>query len=147
MIYDLLKFCGTNEIVLGITSLMGMVGFILTIVVTIRTAKIKNILKYNKVTQQYNEERKGFQQAFEGHSQSIIKDEMKTDAILKNILQNVESYREKFSEILSIREKITLWLFARLLRKKAAEVDFNKVCNYLAKLSGRLSREEDMKHD
>lgn len=58
MIYDLLKFCGTNEIVLGITSLMGMVGFILTIVVTIRTAKIRNILKYNKVTQQYNQELK-----------------------------------------------------------------------------------------
>lgn len=143
---DFLKYCGTNEVVLGITSLTGFIGFILTILVSIRTAKINKILKYNEVTSLYNRERTGFKKAFEGHRQSIIEDEIRTDAILKNILQNIEEYRSKFAQILSIKEQFTLWCFVRLLKKESSKVDFNKVCNYLAILSGRLSKKEDMKH-
>ena len=146
MIYNFFKFFGTNEIMLGITSLVGIIGFVLTIFVTARTAKISKILKYNDVTSLYNKERTAFKKTFEGHKQSIIEDGIKTDTILKNILQNVEEYRTKFFEILSIREKIMLWFFMRLLKKKDSEVDFNKVCNYLAILSGRLSKKEDIKH-
>lgn len=145
MIYNFFKFFGTNEIILGITSLVGIVGFLLTIFVTVRTAKISKILKYNDVTSQYNQERKAFKKMFEGHRQSVTEDEIKTDAILKTILQNVEEYRAKFSEILSFREKITLWCFKRLLKRRASEVDFNEVGNYLATLSGRLSKKEDIK--
>lgn len=145
MLNNFFKFFGTNEIVLGIASLAGIIGFILTIFVTVRTAKISRILKYNDVTSLYNKERIAFKKTFEGHRQSIIEDRIETDTILKNILQNVEEYHAKFSEILSIREKITLWFFSRLLKKKSSDVDFNKVCNYLAILSGRLSKKEDIK--
>lgn len=146
MIYSFFKFFGTNEIVLGITSLAGIVGFVLTIFVTIRTANISKILKYNDTTNLYNRERTAFKKVFEGHKQSIIEDGIKTDAILKSILQNIEEYRMKFSEILPLWEKITLWNFVRLLKKDASKVDFNKVCNYLSTLSGRLSKKEDIKH-
>lgn len=146
MIWNFLKFWGTNEIVLGLTSLTGLAGFVLTILVSIRTAKISKILKYNDVTSQYNRERTAFKKTFEGHRQSIIEDQIKSDAMLKDILQNVEEYRAKFAEILSLKEKITLFLFTRLLKKKASKVDFNVVCNYLATLSGRLAKKENIKH-
>lgn len=146
MVWNFLKFWGTNEIVLGLTSLTGLAGFVLTILVSIRTAKISKILKYNDVTSQYNRERTAFKKTFEGHRQSIIEDRMKSDAMLKDILQNVEEYRAKFAEILSLKEKITLFLFTRLLKKKASNVDFNVVCNYLATLSGRLAKKENIKH-
>lgn len=146
MASDFFKFFGTNEIVLGIASLAGIISLFLTIFVTFRTAKISKILKYNNVTSLYNKERTAFKKTFEGHKQSISEDAIKTDALLKNILQNVEEYRMKFCEILSTREKITLWFFTRLLKKRASEVDFNKVCNYLANLSGRLSKKEDIKY-
>lgn len=146
MVPDFFKFFGTNEIVLGIASLAGIISLFLTIFVTFRTAKISKILKYNNVTSLYNKERTAFKKTFEGHKQSISKDAIKTDALLKDILQNVEEYRMKFCEILSTKEKITLWFFTRLLKKRASEVDFNKVCNYLANLSGRLSKKEDIKH-
>ena len=67
MIYKFLEFLGTNEIALGVTSLTGLASFALTIVVTIRTAKISRVLKYNEISSRYNRERIGFKKAFEGH--------------------------------------------------------------------------------
>lgn len=146
MIYTLLRFCGTDEVILGITSLLGIVGFVLTVIVSLRTSKISRILKYNEVTSLYNRERTGFKNAFEGHRKSIAEDGIQTNSILKAILQNVEEYRAKFGEIFSIKERVTLWCFIRLLKKDASDTDFNKICNYLAILSGRLGKKEATKH-
>lgn len=146
MIIDMLKFLGTNEIVLGIATLTGIAGFILTVFVSIRTSKISKILKYNQVTSLYNRERLGFQKTFEGHRKSIIEDGIKSDKLIKDILQNIEEYRAKFGEIMSIREKITLFRFSQLLKKETEKVNYNKVSNYLASLSGRLSKKEDTRN-
>lgn len=147
MIIDLLKEIATNDVVQGISTSVGIIGFILTIFVSIKTKKISKILKYNDVISTYNSERLGYQKAFEGHRKSIIDDNIKTNDILKDILKNVESYRLKFDEILSIKEKIDLYLFKKLLKKEANNVDYNKVCNYLAILSGRLSKKEKIRND
>ena len=53
MIIDMLKFFGKNEVILGIVSLTGIIGFVLTIFVSIRTSKISKILKHNQLTSQY----------------------------------------------------------------------------------------------
>lgn len=139
-------FLATNEVFLGISSLCGLVGFVLTIAVTAKTSRISNLLKYNEITSRYNKERLGFQKTFEGHRESIMKDGIKSDRILKEILKNVESYRVQFSKILTIKEKITLLMFMHLLKKEREYVNFNSVCNYLATLSGRLSKKEDKKY-
>lgn len=143
MIIDVLNFFGTNEIVLGTASLAGIFGFVLTVLVSIRTAKISKILKYNQVTGQYNKERLAFQRTFEGHRKSIVEDGIRSNKLLKDILQNIEAYRVKFGNIMSLKEKITLFLFSQLLKKETERVDYNRVCNYLASLSGRLSKKED----
>ena len=143
---DFLKFFGTNEIILGVCSLLGISGFVMTLIVTIKTTKIAKILKYNQVTDTYNKERTAFQKAFEGHRSSIVEDGIKTDKILKDILKQVEAYRTKFNDILPLRERIALNSFVKILKKPAEEVDFNSVCNYLATLSGRLSKKEDKKN-
>jgi len=141
-----LVFFGSNEIILGICSVLGICGFFMTLYVSIKTAKIGQILKYNATTEQYNKERLSFQKTFEGHSLSITNDDIRTERILKDILKNVEAYRTKFAGILSVKERLSLWLFIRLLKKPATQVDFNKVCNYLAILSGRLSKREEKKN-
>lgn len=146
MIIDILKFLGTNEIVLGIASLLGIVGFGLTVFVSIRTAKISKILKYNQVTSQYNKERLAFQRTFEGHRKSIVEDGIRSNKLLKDILQNTEAYRIKFGEIMPLSEKVMLFFFSLLLKKESNKVDYNKVSNYLASLSGRLSKKEDMRN-
>ena len=146
MILDFLRFMGTNTIALGIASICGIIGFILTLIVTIRTSNISKVLKHNAITSTYNRERKAFQNAFDGHRASILEDDMKTDRHLKAVLANVESYYAEFHSILSVREKIILWRFKKVLKKEAKQVNFNTVCNYLALLSGRLSKKEVKKN-
>lgn len=143
---DMLSFVGTNEYVLGIASIAGIAGFILTILVTIHTNSISKILKYNQITAQYNKDRAAYQKAFDGHRTSILEDNIKTNKLLKDILSQVESYRNKFQEILPFKERFTLFLFQRILQKDVNNVDWNKVCNYLAILSGRLTKKEDLKN-
>lgn len=146
MIIDMLKFFGKNEVILGIVSLTGIIGFVLTIFVSIRTSKISKILKHNQLTSQYNKKRLAFQRTFEGHRNSIIVDGLRSNKLLKDILQNVEEYRAKFGEILSPSDRFSLFKFSLLLRKETDKVNYNKVCNYLALLSGRLSKKEDKRN-
>lgn len=107
MIIDMLKFFEKNEVILGIVSLTGIIGFVLTIFVSIRTSKISKILKHNQLTSQYNKERQAFQRTFEGHRNSIIVDGLRSNKLLKDILQNVEEYRAKFGEILSPSDRFS----------------------------------------
>ena len=100
-IESVLEFFGANEIVLGVCSLLGIVGFVITLCTWLRTAKISKILKYNSVTSQYNKERQSFQKMFEGHRVSIVEDDNKSDRILKDILKNmnVQSFSLKKSKL------------------------------------------------
>lgn len=146
MLKDVLEFMGTNNIVLGLASVCGILGFFMTVIVTIRTANIGKILKYNQVSAQYNKERTAFQKTFEGHRASIINDDIKSDKLLKDILKNTEEYRIKFGELLTRSEKIRLYFFIRELKKEAVNVNWNSISNYLAIFSGRLAKREEKKN-
>ena len=146
MLVNSLQFLGTNSVVLGIVSICGIVGFILTIIVTVRTSHISKIMRYNDITSAYNKQRRAFKSTFDGHRESIMQDGDKTDRLLKNILKTVEEYDSQFHDIMSLTEKITLWRFKSILKKDAEKVNFNVVCNFLATLSGRLSKKGDKKN-
>lgn len=137
---------GSNRIVQSVSSICGIIGFALTILVTIRTSKISKILKYNATTSQYNKERTAFQKAFEGHRDSITMDGVRSEKLLKDILKNVEEYHVKFSDILPVRDRLVIFLFKRILMKEPQNVNWNTVSNYLAILSGRLSKKEELKN-
>lgn len=146
MVLKLIQFLGTNHTALGIASLCTIIGFFLTIVVTIRTSHISKLLKYNDTVAEYNKKKQGFQRTFDGHRISILEDENKTDRLLKDILKNVEEYDSLFRTLLPWTERITLWRFKRVLKKPADMANFNTICNYLAVLSGRLSKKEDKRN-
>lgn len=146
MVTRFLSFLGTNSYALGIASLCGIISLILTIIVAINASKISKILRHNEIMSQYNRERISFQKAFEGHRKSITVDGLRSKQLLSDILENVEAYRTKFSEILSWHEKIRLTLFIRQLKKKPEQADYNLISNYLASISGRLSKKGDMKN-
>ena len=76
----------------------------------------------------------------------VTEDGLKSQKLLKDILKNVEEYSVKFHEILSMKDKVTLFFFKRILMKEYEKVNWNKVSNYLATLSGRLSKKEEPKN-
>ena len=84
---------GSNRIVQSVSSICGIIGFALTVLVTIRTSKISKILKYNATTSQYNKERTAFQKAFEGHRDSITMDGVRSEKLLKDIRVSLETWR------------------------------------------------------
>lgn len=143
---DYIKNIAENSIFTGVTNICSILGFILTIIVAIKTSKINNILKYNDTIVTYNKERKSFKNIFEGHRKSIDEDGVKSNGILKDILKDVEEYSSKFEDILKYKEKILIYRFKNILKKEVDEVDFNKVSNYLAILTGRLSKKGDVKN-
>lgn len=145
-VIDLLKQLGNNEIILGISTACSIVGFCLTIIVTIRTTRISSILKHNQLTNQYNKERTAFQKTFEGHRVSIIEDGIKTDKILNDMLKNVEAYCIKFEKLLPLRERIRLYRFKLLLKKEQDKTNWKKICIDLAIISGHLDKKEE-KHN
>ena len=145
-VLNILRFFGTNHIVLGVCSLMAMLGFVFTLIIVFKTSTIAKVLQYNYVIDVYNKERVGFQKTFTGHMTSITEDRICSDKLLKTILSNVEAYRVKFNDILSYREKGELKALCKLLKKSATEANFNDVCNHLAILSGRLSKKGDKKN-
>lgn len=146
MILNILRFFGTNPYALGVASLCGIGGLLLTVHVAIKTNKISSILRYNEISSQYNKERKAFQNTFEGHRRSILEDNIKTDKLMKDILKNVEEYNVKYHALFSFNDRFVIWRLKRILRKEVNNVDFNSVCNDLSVLSGRLAKREEMKN-
>ena len=73
-------------------------------------------------------------------------DGVRSEKLLKDILKNVEEYHVKFSDILPVRDRLVIFLFKRILMKEPQNVNWNTVCNYLAILSGRLSKKEELKN-
>lgn len=142
----ILHFLATNEVIIAIASICGIAGFLLTIIVSIRTARIGRILKYNQTATQYNKERKSYQNVFEGHRASIFEDGLKSDKLLNDILKNVEAYQSEFHEILSFRESVTLFALKHHLKKKSNSANYKAIANYLASLSGRLSKKEEQRN-
>lgn len=116
----------------------------MTLIVSLRTANISKILKHNQITDSYNKERKAYYQAFEGYRVSIAKDNIKTFKLQNDILTLVEEYRVKYSSLCSLSDKRMISRFIKILENN--DVDWNIVCNYLAKLSGRLSKKEVKKN-
>ena len=99
MIIDMLKFFGENEVILGIVSLTGIIGFVLTIFVSIRTSKISKILKHNQLTSQYNKERLAFQRTFEGHRNSIIVDGLRLLNLVQSQFPSADAFIDDFLKV------------------------------------------------
>lgn len=141
-----IEFFGENKIILGIASICGIFGFILTIFVSVRTSHISKILNRNNVADTYNKKRGSYQKSFNGHISSIVKDEIHTNQILKNILKDTTAYYEEFNVLLPFNEKIKFKSFFRMIKKEAKDVDFNAVTNFLTVLAGKLEKKEIKKN-
>lgn len=114
--------------------------------ISVKAYKINRIIKFNETARLYNARRYTYFKIFRGHRTSILKDDLKTDLILKNILEDVEGYAFEFKPLLGYFDIFHLYLFKRQLKKDATKADFNIICNYLARFSGKTRRREDEKN-
>lgn len=134
---------GQNKILIGLSTIFGILGGIISIYLLFKTKKISKILQLNKTVIDYNESRVGYQRTFEGHRRTIDSGDERSNSLFKDILGDVEAYKSKFNQVIHWRERWNLFLLVNELKKNAEEVDCNKVSNHLAQIYGRLEKEED----
>lgn len=141
-IQTIISWFGTNEFILGIATLAGLLGFVLTLSVAIRTSKISRILRRNTLIQDYNKNRNTYAKVFTGHRDSILRDGLRTDLLWNDILKTVVEYKAKYSKLPSTGERINLWRLYNLLNKKCTDTNFLKVAKKLSILAGYLQKKE-----
>ena len=141
-IQKVVSWFGANEFILGLATITGLLGFVLTVFVTIKTTRISKILKRNLLIQDYNRHRSAYAKMFIGHRDSILKDGLRTELLWTDILKTVVEYNTRYSQLSSIRERLFLWRLLHLLKKKNSDANFTKVATRLAILAGYLQKKE-----
>lgn len=143
---SIIKWFATNELALGLATITGLISFVLSIIVSFRTAKISRILKYNDLTDAFNKERKALYKTVMGHRDSILIDGTKTDVTRNNILLFVSRCSTKYKPLMSWRVRFTIWKLKRLLKQPNIKIKYNAVVDHLAELAAWLDIEEERKN-
>ena len=141
-----IRFFATNEIALGLVGITGLISFVLSIVVSFRTASISKILKYNNLADTFNKERKALWRTAIGHRDSIIIDETKSAVTCNNILIFVTKCHSKYKPLMSWKVRFAAYRLKGMLKKQTDKVKYNTVVNNLAELIAWLEIEEEKKN-
>ena len=145
-VINAIEWFATNKVILGLATIAGLISFVLSIVVSVRTAKIGKILKYNNLADSFNKERKALWRTAMGHRDSILKDDMKTDVTRSNILIFVNRCHNQYKPLMNWKVGWSIWRLQTILKQKNAMVDYNAVVNHLAELVAWLETEEERKN-
>ena len=123
-------------IVSAFNTLLGIVGFALT-------NSIDKTLKKFREAQDYNKKRKNYALKFKGFREIIENDEHNKGTV-GDIIEQLIAYNSCFGHVLSIHEKIKLFLLIRYLKKDFIKINFSKVARQMAELSGQLQKEREI---
>lgn len=130
-------------IVSAFNTLLGIVGFALTVYTLLKTNSIDKTLKKFRETQTYNEKRKNYAMTFKGFRE-IIDNEEHTKRTVGDMIERLMAYKSCFAHVLSVFEKIKIILFVQYLKKDFRKIDFSNVSKRMAELSGILEKEREI---
>lgn len=141
-IYSIIVYLVNSPVFSLICSTIGLIGFGLTFYVFIKTQNIDQRLMQLQIKQRYNENRKAYHIKLNAYSQNLLDDNVAQRSFFKSILGTVSEIQANYSDILSLKDKITIFRLKRQLKKEPSEININKVANDLAELSARLTKQE-----
>lgn len=125
-----------------IVSITGLIGFIMTIFVAIRTKKIDVKLEHITAAKSYNRNKVKYREKFKGHKASIDNSGL-SRGLVTDILADFYSFREQYKIILSYPEKFKInFVIIKYLESNYYKLDSHKINQHLAYIIGRLSKEE-----
>ena len=130
-------------IVSAFNTLLGIVGFALTVYTLLKTNSIDKTLKKFREAQDYNKKRKNYALKFKVYREINENDEHKKGTFV-DIIEKLIAYKSCFGHVLSIHEKIKLFLLIRYLKKDFIKINFSKVARQMAELSGQLQKEREI---
>ena len=101
MILKIVQYFGTNNCILGICSICTLLGFFMTIYVTVKSKKIQESLYEYKKIIQYNKETKKIVVACSNYQKSLMQDDVKLRKVRIDILNDLLVAKKKFDDILT----------------------------------------------
>lgn len=142
---DFIAICelfANNKIILGICSITSLIGFVMTIYVTIKTKSIdKKMLEY-KLIQHFNRKRSQYINTLQSYQTSLLEDDVDIDKIKTNILNDINIIYESYSYIFKLSQKFTIYRLRKELEKSEG-LDTNYICNLLSKVIAYLSKNKE----
>lgn len=141
IISQFLTSANSNPAFTFLVSCAGILGFLLSIYLSIKSNSISKQLKIISAKKEYNMEREIFSNRFKGHRSSIIDDNNHSRQLIHLILEDVYSLETKYTEILRINDKIKLIILKHQANSK--KPNFEKICGCFDYLIARLQIKED----
>lgn len=126
-------------------SVTGLIGFIMTVIVAIKTKNISKKLEFITTAERYNDNKTRYREKLKGHKDSIDDFGLNKQLVI-DILIDVRSFLAEYKLILSYPELFKIkFIIIRYLESNYYELDSHKINQYLAYIIGRLSKEETIK--
>lgn len=127
---------------ISISSYCGILSFLISIYLSIKSSKMKSSIKTLLLTQEYNRSIADYKSVFRGYKSSILNDDIKTSLLLNDILEWIVQYERKFHLIFPLKDKIDIFFFKLYLKRNINKVDFDRICTYLSNLIGTMITKE-----
>ncbi|MDU6307306.1 MAG: hypothetical protein E6579_11650 [Clostridium sp.] len=130
-----------SPVVVAWNTLFGIVGFSLTIYVSIKTHKIDKVVRIMKRTNEFNKNRSKYLKTFEAFLESTKTTPAGFSALRPDLLLEITRFERQFSLILTLKDRFIIWRFRRSLNRP--EFDATELINSLAFVIAILSDKKE----
>lgn len=131
-----------NDIFTFVCGVITVIGFVITIYISVKTKSIHKRIHQYKSAQIFNKRRKQYISTLKGYQNAIFADDVDIHNNKMNLLNDINIIGEAFDDILPFKHKILLWRLRRELEREKI-ISKNKVCNLISKIIAFLSKEKE----
>ena len=142
IINDILNVLANNATVLGVCSAITIIGFLVTIYISIKTKNIGRRINEIKTTYNYNNRREGFRKSFIEFRNVIVSEDAEITKIKGDILDELNALNENYRSEFKIVHRIRIY-FLIVHLEKSARHNSNYICNELSKICGYLFQKKE----
>lgn len=141
-ISDILFYLANDTTILGACSAIAIIGFIVTIYISIKTKNINHRINEIKTTYNYNNRREEFRKSLIEFRNVIINEDVDIAKIKGNILDELNALNENYKGEFKVIQRIRIFLLIVHLEKSTRH-DANYICNELSKVCGYLFQKKE----
>lgn len=147
MVDEMIKWCtnvAKNDFFTFICGMITIIGFLMTVYISVKTKSIhKRIIEYKQI-EKYNENRISYIKSLKGYQTALI-DGGNIRKVKLNILNDINIVRENYRNMFGIVQRIAIWRLTKELEKDKPIKE--KVCNGLSKVIAVISVEKEQTYE
>lgn len=140
--YNICSYIANNDIIIAFCSITSLIGFAMTIYVSLKTKSIdKKIIELN-LAKDFNKRRKNHIVSLKSYQTSLLEDKVDINIIRANILNDINIIYESYKSILKLYQRVTIIILIKRLEKEKI-TDVNSLCNLISKVIAYMSNNKE----